>query len=719
MSALSRAVGLTLLAIVTPVLRAADAESRPPAEHCVPPGEIPPREAFLPEAGTPVNIDAGSSDTGTAGPLRFDDGVTLTRANQTLETETLIYDPDTGRVQVPDWLHYADGVITLDAAGGTYFIKEERGRFDQVSYHIAGAQASGHAASAELTAGRETFLTAFDFTTCDPDDPAWQLKASRVTLDHERGVGVARNARLELGGVPLLWSPWFRFPLDDRRQTGFLFPTLGTSSGNGLDLTVPWYWNIAPNMDATLSPRLIADRGGLLGSELRFLSRRQRGTLYGAYLPGDDRYDDDRWRAEIDYRARLSDNWSAGLDLARISDPDYFADLGEGLEQAAIQYLRSSGHIAGHGRFWSFEAMADTFQVLDESVSPTNEPYRRLPRMQFDGDWPLGAGFDLSLDSEVVYFDRDAGVTGARADIMPALSWSWLTPGAFLRPSLAFRGTAYQLDDAPGEASPTRTLPIASVDTGLVFERTTGGGNIQTLEPRLYYLYVPYRDQSGLPRFDTSELTFGFGQLFHTNRFSGPDRQADANRLTLALTSRLIDPATGASRFRISLGQIRYFGGRRVGLGDTAPPERDGSALVGEVSWSPVKAIALDAGLQWDPADSETEVAALGLRYSGDGGRRLALGYRFREERVDQADLRLRWPLSGSLTAIARLNYSFLDDRTLEVLGGLEYESCCWAVSLTGRRWIAERNAETRTGVFVELHLKGLGSLGRRPYELF
>lgn len=692
--------------------------SERPALECVPPGAIPPRGRLRRTGVEEMDISAREMSAPPGAPMRFSGEVELSYGDQRLHTDELLYDRETGRIELPGWLRYQDAVIRLEAERAFYETAESRGRFDQVRYFISGAEGSGHAGVVEMLDPVTARVSRFDFTTCDPDDPDWQLKAARVDLDLDKKVGTARHARLEFRGVPFLYSPWLNFPLSDERKSGFLYPRIGISSDDGLDFAQPWYWNIAPNQDATFTPRWIQDRGFSLGSEYRFLTRRQAGQVNIDYLPDDDKAERDRYLAQVDYRVRMAPRWSGRLDVQRVSDDNYFIDLGEELDDSAVQFLRSSAHVDGRGRFWTFSALADDFQVLDEDVGPAQEPYRRLPRLQLRGDWPLGAGLGFGLESEAVYFERDVGATGGRLDLLPRVNWRLLRPGWFLEPALGVRLTGYSLDDAP-DSSITRTTPIASIDGGLLFERRTPAGRIQTLEPRLFYLYVPFRDQQDIPRFDTSELTFGFSQLFHYNRFTGPDRQADANQLTLAVTSRLLDRTDGSTMLDFSLGQIYYFRDLEVQLPGQPVDTRAGSAAVGEVNWRPLRQLALHAGLQWDPEDSETEVAAFGLSFRGRETRQLAFGYRFRKDRVDQTDLRLRYPLTRNMNVIGRFNYSFRDSEALELLGGLEYESCCWALRLTARQFIRDRESDKRTTVFLELHLKGLGSLGRRPYPLF
>lgn len=689
-----------------------------PAQSCVAMDEESPRRQLDRDGSSPLRIFSEHFQAPPEMPIRFYQDVRVEKGDQRLETGELIYNRDSGRIELPGLLHYSDALIELRASSGWVETEVSRGRFEQVDYRFMRGEGSGSANLVELLTETSARVEDFDFTTCDPDQPDWQLKASRVELDMERGQGIARHARLDFKGVPILYSPWLSFPLDDQRKSGFLYPALGFSSDDGFDLSVPWYWNIAPNQDATITPRLIQDRGAMLGTEHRFLTRRQRGQLDLEVLPSDREADRNRYYGQFEYRARLAPRWGASANLRRASDDDYFVDLGSDLVDSATQYLRSDATVRGSGSTWSLEMMADAFQVLDESVGPGAEPYRRLPRVSLNLDRPLIGALDLAMDNELVYFDRDAGVTGARLDLYPRLRYNLLRPGWFVRPELGLRSTSYELSGATSD-SITRTTPIASLDAGMVFERRLANRRIQTLEPRLFYLYVPYEDQADLPAFDTRDLTFGFSQLFHHNRFSGADRQGDANQLTLALTSRLLDGADGRSVFDVSLGQIVYFRDLQVQLANEPVDERDRSATVVEANWRPARAIVASAGLQWDSEENETQVARFGLSYRGREGRQAAIGYRFRRDRVDQVDVRVRYPVSNNLNLIGRVNYSFEDDQTLEVLAGIEYESCCWALRLTGREFVRDRDAETRTSVFLELHLKGLGSLGRRPYPLF
>lgn len=704
--------------VSAPALAVWSGESQAGLLQCVPPDELMVRGQINRDPEAPLAIRAEVLSSSSDAVVQASQRVTATRGDQRLETEQLRYDPETGIIELPEWLVYTDAFIAIRADSARVDIERSQGEFEGVDYRINGAQGSGHAERVRLINEREAALVAFDFTTCDPNAPDWQLMAKDVSLDLARSVGRARGARLTFKGLPLFYLPTFSFPLSDQRKTGFLYPRFGVSSADGLDLSIPYYLNLAPNYDATLTPRWIQDRGMMLGTEFRFLTEKQGGRVALDVLPSDNKTDSHRYFAEVAYQNRLRDQWSLNASLRRVSDAQYFLDLGGGLDTTAIQTVRSQTTLSGRGERWSLQMGGDFFQVLDERIPAQSEPYRRLPRILFSIDQPFGQSLHLRTDAELVYFQRDQGTTGGRLDLYPALEANHVTSAGFIKAEAGVRMTHYALDQ-DRDKRPSKSTAIVSLDGGLVFDRWLDERTQQTLEPRLHYLYVPYEDQSDLPIFDTAELTFGFPQLFHTNRFSGADRQGDANQLTLGLTSRTFDTRTGESTFDLNLGQIIYFRDRKVQLPGQPVAERHQSDLVAEANWSVAKATALRAGLQWDPKKNDLSMGYAGVQYKGQAGLQSALVYRFREDLLDQMDARFRYPINERLNLIGRSVYSFQDDTSLELLAGIEYESCCWAVRLTAREYIRDREATKQTAVFFELHLKGLGSLGRQPYPLF
>jgi LPS-assembly protein len=707
-----------MLAFALPGAHAAE-----PAPMACPDPVLAPVATQLPDRSTaPVMLDALSFDARAGAGAEARGDVELHRADQYLATEVLRYDPASRTVTIPGPLVYEDARMHVEADSAEYGFMQESGEFHDVAYTLIGAAANGSAANITLDSSRRSFLRKLDFTTCPGENPEWLLSAREVEFRHEQGIGIARKARLEFMDIPILYLPWMSFPINDQRKSGLLYPHASSANDNGFEIGIPYYWNIAPNQDATLTPRFFTDRGAMLTGEYRMLTRRTGGMLEFDYLADDDQTGEKRYHYRLRHNTAINRQWHGQILLDRVSDDRYFQDFGLSLAQTARQFLHSSAGIDGGGRYWTFSMLADDFQVIDEAVSEFSEPYRRLPRVTYVIDRPLGqSGFQFALDSEAVYFDRNIGVTGARIDLYPRLIWNMDRYWGFTRASLGYRQTSYNLDrqGGPGDESPERGTEIVSLDAGMFFERTLDDGQIQTLEPRIFYLYVPYENQNTLPDFDAAEFTFGFSQLFHTNRFTGADRQTDANQLTLAATTRRVDPATGKERWNLSAGQIFYFDDQLVSLGAPVPVDQDTSPLVAEFNWHPLDRFTGRLGLQWDWENSELDLGTLGLDYRSGGGTRVGFEYRFRRDRVDQFDLRYLWPVNTRWTVVSRLKYSLDDNELLEALAGLEYESCCWGLRLVARRYLRSRSGDERDALYLELNLKGLGSFGRQPQPMF
>jgi len=648
--------------------------------------------------------------------------VELYRADQYIATELILYDPNTEIVTAPGAVNYEDQQVWVKGTGAHYNFIEESGKFSLIDYGLTGSSANGSAEYVELIGGHTSILNRLVYSTCPGEKPDWVLSASELKLKHDEGMGVARGAKLKFKGIPILYAPYFTFPIDDRRKSGFLYPGFGNTNDNGFEFSIPFYWNIAPNQDATIEPRYFTNRGFMLSADYRFLTRKTSGILDFDYLPDDRKTGERRYHYRFLHNAAPWKSWRTALVIDQVSDDRYFQDFGANLNQTSRQFLRSSASMNGVGRYWRFEVMADDFQVIDESVKPENEPYRRVPRLGFWLDRPLGrSGLSFALDSELVYFDRDFGTAGARFDFYPKLNWHRFAHWGFINPSLGYRYTSYDLKRLvlPGNESPKRGTAIANVDAGLFFNRQTRNGDTQTLEPRLYYLYVPYENQDDLPDFDTGEFTFGFSQLFNTNRFTGADRQGDANQLSIALTTRTFNDENGQEQWSLSVGQIFYFASRLVQLDDQPPADEDFSPFIAELTWHPFTRFSTIAGLQYDWEKTHLDVGSFGIRWAGSKGQRIGFEYRYRRQRVDQFDFRIFWPINERWRVLSRINYSFADNDMLEIQGGVEYESCCWALRTVIRRYLKNRDGDYRDGIFLELNLKGLASIGTRAQELF
>jgi LPS-assembly protein len=440
--------------------------------------------------GHPIYVDARRFTAYRDGPAEARDNVQLERADQYLRTEVLKYDPVSRVLTLPVPLLYRDARIELQGEQGKYGFLTESGWFAEVDYRFVGATARGSASHVRVENRTRSFLSTPEFTTCPGEDPEWLLSAREVEFRHDEGIGIARHAKLEFMDIPVLYAPYFSFPIDDRRKSGFLYPDASVANDNGLEIGIPYYWNIAPNQDATITPRFFTDRGLMLTGEYRLLTRRTRSALAFDYLHRDKVTRETRYQVKAGYTALFSRSWRGRININRASDEKYFQDFGSSLRQTARPFLRSTASISGSGRYWTLQLLADDFQVIDESVGDNRLPYRRIPRILFETQRAFGpAGMEVSLDSEAVYFDREVGVTGARVDLYPRLGWSLERYWGFLRSSAGYRYTAYSLE-LPGslaDETPDRGLPIVSLDGGMFFEREQDGGLIQTLEhPRIH-----------------------------------------------------------------------------------------------------------------------------------------------------------------------------------------------------------------------------------------
>ena len=670
-----------------------------------------------------ISVKTRQFDARKMGMAVATDNVELRREDQILTTELLQYDTQTETITMPGKVKYEDSVMYINGTSAHYSFLEENGSFMDVDSGLVGSSARGTATEVTVASGNHSVLHSLQFTTCPGETPEWLLKAKELELDFEDGVGTVKGGQLRFFDIPFLYLPYLTFPIDDRRKSGFLYPYISTANDNGFEFSIPYYWNIAPDQDATFTPRYFTERGFMLTGEYRFLTPRTIGELDFDYMRDDTKTGDTRFHYRFAHNAQFTPRWSSQFLIDRVSDDQYFQDFSISLAAASRQYLRSKYGIYGSGRHWQLRTYIDDFQVVDDAVDPLNKPYTRLPRVVFDLDKPLGfQGLGLQMDAELVYFDRDIGVTGTRLDIYPRFEWNIETHWGYVRPSAGYRYTGFDLNrqGLPGDESPNRGTEILSFDTGVFFERDSKKGNLQTLEPRLFYLYVPYKNQQGLPDFDTAPFTFGFSQLFHYNRFTGADRQSDANQLTLALTTRSINQINGRELWSLSFGQILYFENQRVLSVDNTPLfSENSSPFIAEFILRLSNRLNARIATQWDWQNSQFDVAVLGATYTARSGLRLGAEYRYRRGTVDQFDIRYYQPINESWRVLGRVNYSMLDNDLLSAEAGFEYDSCCWGLRFIAKRFLRNREGDHRDALYVQLILKGLGGFGRRPAPLF
>nr|WP_225984692.1 LPS-assembly protein LptD [Noviherbaspirillum aerium] len=622
----------------------------------------------------------------------------------------------------------ASGNIRMRRFGDTYTGDEMRLRLEaqegyvtHPTYRLQLNNAQGGAQRIDFEGEDRATVTEGTYSTCEAPDPDWYLRSSKLNLDTGREEGMARNTVVYFKGVPILAAPAMSFPLSDARKSGVLPPTIGTTNKGGLDVTVPYYFNIAPNRDLTLYPRLFARRGLQLGAEARYLGDTYSGETRVEYLPDDRRTGTTRYAYSSTHTQSLSPSLFFNWNINGASDDQYPDDITRTRTAASQRLLPRDFSLNYGGSFWSASARASSYQVLQDPIVPIVRPYDRLPQLSFQSGRQDVNGFDWNADAEFTHFYHPDLLRGDRLLINPRISYPIIRPGYFITPRLSLHGTKYNLQNpVPGAPdSLSRFLPTVSLDSGMVFERDAkffGNNMTQTLEPRLFYVYTPYRDQSAFPLFDTAEADLSFAQLFSENRFIGNDRISDANQVTAALISRYIEP-TGVERMRFAVGQRFYLDEQRVTLGAGTGRNESRSDLLLSIYGRVTQTISVDSNVQYSQTLDSVSRANYGVQWAP--APRKVLNLKYRRDRVnnlEQVDLSGQWPISDRWYGVARVNYSLPDSKVAEGLLGLEYKADCWIFRVVGQRTPTATTAAT-TSLFFQLELNGLTRLGSNPLD--
>jgi LPS-assembly protein len=689
------------------------AAAEPPAT----PAQPPPGTQHSKPGEAPVQVRSNRSEVTREGDAKLSGGVTILQGEREVSADAATYDASERRFTVQGDVEYRSPDLRLKGGSGSWNALGT-GQFTGAEFELPQRPARGSAESLEMDDAGKLRLSEVRFTTCPAGNADWELRASEIEIDQKTQQGKGRNVRVDLKGVPILYTPVISFPVGDARKSGFLFPSFGNSDKSGFELGVPYYLNLAPNYDLTLTPFLLSRRGLGLGVDYRYLTERSRGKFATDYLPGDDLANDDRRLSTLWHETDFSERLRLAADLADASDSRYFEDFGLGPDGTSITFLDRQVHLAWLGDGWRLDSRVQDYQVIDTTVDALERPYSRLPQVAFTGLWPMPAGFEASFDAETVWFDRDAGVTGLRADAMPRVAWGLRGPGYHLEPSAAWRVTGYGLSDtAPGaDDSPDRSAPVLSLDSGLVFERESGERNqfVHTLEPRLRYTWIPFRDQDDLPVFDTALPDLNLVQLFRANRYVGADRLGDANELAAGLTTRLVRAESGQQYLAATVGQRFYFESPRVVLPGEVAETRSASNLVGEVELTAWRSWSARAAVEWDAEQSNTLRGDAGVQYRPGPDTVVNLGYRYREGTLEQWDAGFAWRLSPSWQLYARQVYSTLEDKSIDRFAGFEYTGCCWRLRLLGRNYVSNRTGESDNSILLQVELNGLSSVGSR-----
>jgi LPS-assembly protein len=699
---------------------------------CLP---IPPQPIELPPEPTPASepstiespdrsleINATRIDVGGDSDAKFSGKVEIKTRRGTISAANATYDGQDlevlGRVDFtgPDYTVYGE-----DAE---YDRDTETIRIEGAGFDLPSRPARGSAEEILIGSDSRMSLTNVLFTTCPAEKMAWELKARDINLDVNGGVGTAHGVKLAFKGVPILYAPYFTFPLNDERKSGFLTPAISERDRTGLDISIPYYLNLAPNYDLTLDPRYMSKRGTQLRTDFRYLRPNSDGQLEFEYLPNDDAAHLTRRYVNLTHDTMFGamKQWEVKTGIEDVSDAGYFEDLGSSLSITSQTHLNRFVDVDFYAPNWSMLTRFQDYQTIDEALTDAERPYERAPQMLFSGRW-FGRLLSFDSNTEIVNFERNVGVTGWRLDSTQELSLRFARSGMYLTPAVALRETNYWLDDTPAGEDDTKSrgLPIGSLDMGMKFERDANRGRrswVQTLEPRLLYVHVPYVDQSTLPVFDTIMPDFNLIQLFRKYQFVGPDRIADTDQWSFGVTTRLINPESGRERLTATLGQTRYLSAQHVALPGNLPNDASSSDYVAEVSIGVRDAWALDMGYQWNSDTDATARVETRFEYRPKDDRLFGFGYRYRRGLLEQGDLSMVWPVAERWRIIGRYSYSFFEKESLEQFVGWEFNACCWRFRVVGRRYVSRRTGEIDSAISLQLELKGLSKSAASPEEL-
>jgi LPS-assembly protein len=672
------------------------------------------------EGDESVSIDADSIHGHQDKEVEALGSVVVKKGPQTIFADKMLYSQPEDQITASGNVRFERGGDVIVGPKMQYNLETEQGYIDNPAFTLQDGRSHGAAESFRFEGQDKYHATGATYTTCPESKEDWFIRAKDLKLDVPGNIGKARNATIEFKGVPILYTPYIDFPLREARKTGFLSPVFANTDTSGSEFTLPFYWNIAPHRDATLSPRIMSKRGIQLNNEFRYLDSNYSGETEIDVLPDDRVFKKTRYGLAIKHRQSFGGGWGAALDFNKVSDDTYFTDLTTTSKLTAQTNLLRDAYVSYGASWWGFTGRLQRYQTLQDPLAPVTPPYHRLPQLTSSGTKQSVFGSEFSYVSEFVDFHHPTLPNGKRFLAYPSLSLPLRNAFAYSTPKIGVHYTRYDLDsNTTSFPDTTRSLPIVSLDNGLIFERDMTIGStsfIQTVEPRIYYLYVPFRNQDRILNFDTGVADINFAQIYSENLFAGSDRINDANQVTIGISSRIIDPDSGTQRFAASIAQRYHFKTQEVALPGVPLRDSPTSDLLAAIGGTLAQHWVAEAGLQYNTDFSQTQKLSFGARYNPQPGKVLNFGYRFTLDQVKQFDLSAQWPLSANWSGLARWNYSVRDDQIIDGIAGLEYHTCCWALRLVAHR-LATTASEVVNSFFIQLELNGVSKVGSNPLE--
>lgn len=665
-----------------------------------------------------IHLQSDSADLSKKGVTTFHGNVTIQQNNTLLTADKALYKKNEQDIDARGNVKLTKGSLKLSGDSLKMNLKTNLGDIQNAKYHDSSSKAQGKAENITIKSKTELQMNDATYTTCNDPSPAWELSASNINLNNETHQGSASNVVVRFQNIPFLYLPYLRFPIGDERLSGFLFPSFGSSDANGNELYVPYYWNIHPQIDATITPHFMEKRGTQLQSEFRYLTEETNGQFFIDYLPNDSTTQTDRQLFSWQHNQAPRDGWSGGLDINYVSDEFYFDDFGGDLETASQTNIERRADIRYDSENWIFTGRAQGYQTLIE-----NEQTKRLPQLNFNTRQTIKPNeINTAFQSELTRFSHSTKEPiGDRLVLQPSISLPLSSAAAYTTFLTSLHYTQYSLDriEADEKDNPTRSVPIVSIDSGLFFERDSSFNSnpfLHTLEPRLQYLYIPYREQSTLPIFDTATISSDINQLFSSNRFSGADRINDANQITYGLTSRYISLDSGAEVLTATLGQTYQFEDSRVTLEGTPVRKESWSDLQLDVTYQPISSLKINGTLIRNQETREIDQKNIRMQYRTDSQHIFNINYRFQRDTLETREISGIWQVHPQWVLLARKHEDLRQDRELESVYGVQYDSCCWGLRFVKRRYYTDAypTEPYQDAFFIEFELKGLSSFGQK-----
>lgn len=671
-----------------------------------------------------LSADSAKSDPDNPQRIQLDGTISIRHRDGGVMAENALYDSKTNIAIIDGAMTYESAGLRVHSSDANVNVKNGTFRLGTSGYEVDSGDILSQGQASVIRRDNKGNLRLGDatYSSCPPGDNGWRMRAGSVKLDPDEGVGTARDVSLRFKDVPIFYAPYFSFPISNRRKTGLLAPRFDQNDQTGFEYRQPFYWNIKPNWDATFVLRSMSDRGFQLQSEIRHLNTIGTWTLNHENIGTDARFRNSSTRQFTRFRhnGKPGRRWSTDVDISSVSDKDYFEDLGDTLNIASITHLQRRGDLVYSADNYQFRARLLSHQTVDANIAPDQRPYQQLPQLSLQYRYPAKRmGIEATVDSELIYFERENSITGTRLDIYPRVEWSVNRPAWFTSLATSWRATRYDLRNTGSlDRKQFRDVPQFSADAGFYLERLNPADqSILTLEPRVFYLYSANRDQSQIPIFDSGALDFNFSQLFRENRFSGSDRINDANQLSLALSSRVVTPS-GREKYSASVGQILYFSDRQVTLPGGTPNDASSSDVIAELQTEITQHWSGGINIQWNPTDDNTERSSAQIKYRNGPGKLINFGHRFLSGDGEFVNASFTWPISDRWRLASGWRYSLDDSKSIETVLGLEYDSCCWAFRTAARRFITDDGQDDTTAYFIQLVLKGLAPVGQNVTEV-